>query len=236
MRLLLACVIVLLAPAASLVVTERYVAALEGDFWKDSYSQVTRLNRVSELYPPNVKRMKNAGAILQLKQMTSGQQVAASVCATPDSPYFRLFERLTARCADWALYRRARWLAFLAALVAGTTVAMVLMARIAVQRAAAREEWPGAWTHWFLVRGIPLFLLVQVALSLAPYSVLLSSLTGRLLYANAILLLPFAILFWLERRFVLAFVEPRVLTAFRPKRASRGRRSRRPNDSPEPRL
>lgn len=227
MRLLIACVIVLLAPISSLFVTERYVSVLEGEFWQDRSSQVARLDRVTELYPPNLQRMKGAAAVLQLKQMTSGQQVAATVCGIPGSPYFRLFERLTSRCADWTLYRRARWLALLGAIAAAATVTIILMARIAVQRAVAREQWPGNWTHWFLLRGIPVFLLIQVAISLAPYSVVLSSLTGRLLYANAILLLPFVILFWLERRFVLAFVDPRVLAAFRPRAASRGRRGRR---------
>jgi hypothetical protein len=231
MRLLLACVVVLLAPTASLFVTEGYVSALEGEFWQDASSQVKRLARVAELYPPNIRKMKGAPAIMQLKQMSSGQQVAATVCATPDSPYRRLFERLNVRCGDWTVYRRARWFAFLAAVAAAVTMAVILMARIAVQRATVRQRWSVNWTHWFYLRGIPAFLLCQVAISLTPYGVLLHSVTGRLLYANAILVLPFALLFWLERRFVLAFVEPHLLAPFQPKRAARVRRSRRSRHS-----
>jgi hypothetical protein len=227
MRLLLACVLVLLAPTASLFVTERYVSALEDEFWQDAASQIKRLDRVASLYPPNVRRMKAGPAIRQLKQMSSGRHVAVTVCATPDSPYHRLFERLNVRCGDWTVYRRARWYAILAAAAAAATLATILMARIAVQRATVRQRWSGNLTHWFILHGIPVFLLCQIAISLAPYGVLLRSLTGRLLYAYAILALPFALLFWLERRFVLAFVEPHLLAPYRPKRAARVRRSRR---------
>ena len=226
MRLLIACVLVLAAPALSLIVTERHVSALESEFWEDASSQVKRLERVTALYPPNVRKMKSAPAIMQLKQMSSGQQVAATVCATPDSPYHRLFERINVRCGDWTVLRRARWFALLAAAAAAATLAVILMARITVQRVTVRQRWSGGWTHWFILHGIPVFLLCQIAISLAPFSVLLRSLTGRVLYANAILVLPFALLFWLERRFVLAFVEPHLLAAYRPKRAARVRRSR----------
>jgi hypothetical protein len=227
MRLLLACVLVLLAPTASLFVTEQYVSAVEDEFWQDASGQIKRLDRVTELYPPNARKMKSAPAIRQLKQKSSGRDVAVTVCATPDSPYQRLFERLNVRCGDWTVYRRARWFAFLAAVAAAFTLAVILFSRIAVQRATVRQRWSGDWTHWFILRGIPAFLLCQIAISLAPYGVLLRSLTGRVLYANAILVLPFALLFWLQRRFVLDFVEPHLLAAYRPKRAARVRRSRR---------
>jgi hypothetical protein len=67
--------------------------------------------------------MKAAPAILQLKRMSGGARVAANICATTDSPYHRLFDRLNARCGEWTLYRRARAAALLGSVVA----ALVLM-------------------------------------------------------------------------------------------------------------
>jgi hypothetical protein len=226
MRLLLVIVVLCIAPAGALIVTERYVGVLEGDFWADAASQITRLDRITALYPPNVRKMKTAPAILQLKQMTSAQQVAATVCAVPDSPYQRLFDRITTRCTQWTLYRSARRAALLAALVTVATFALILMARITVRRYAAIQQWPGNWNLWFVVRGLPVLLLGQIATSLFGYGVLLQSAIGKTTVAIAMLLVPFAVLFWLERRLVLAFVEPEALAAFRPKHVSGGRRSR----------
>src|SRR5512143_2858760 len=102
MRLLLACLAIFLAPAGALLVTVRQVDAIEDEFLHDANSQIDRLDRVSALYPPNVKKMRAAPAILQLKHMSGGANIAANVCASPDSPYRGLFERLHSRCGEWS--------------------------------------------------------------------------------------------------------------------------------------
>jgi hypothetical protein len=216
MRLLLACLVLFLAPAGAMLVTEHYVATLEGEFWDDAAGQIARLDRVTALYPPNVRKMKSAPAILQLKQMPSGYHVAATVCSVPDSPYRGLFARLNIRCDQWYLYRRARRAALLGVLVTVGAWAMVLIARITVRRYAGLQQWPGNWTLWFVLRGLPVLLLAQIAASLLGYGVIVQTLTGKALTAAAIMLVPFAVLFWLERRLVLAFVEPTALAAYRP--------------------
>lgn len=230
MRLLLACLVVLLAPAGALLMTARQVDRIETEFEEDALSQIARLDRVTALYPPNVRKLKTAPAIMQLKQLSGGGQIAATACATPDSPYQRLFERLNSRCVQWGLFRRARYAALFGAVVAVATWALILISRIVVRRFSTRQEWPGNWTLWFVLRGIPVLLLAQIAVSLFGYGVLLQEVTGRAVYAAAILILPFGLLFWLERRLVLAFVEPEALSAYRP-RGVAGVRRRRPAHS-----
>jgi hypothetical protein len=122
--------------------------------------------------------MPLAPAILQLKSLTGGGQVAARVCGAPDSPFRRLFDNLYARCEQWTLFRRARWSALLAVVLSVVAFAMILIARIAVERYASRELWPGNWTMWFVMRGVTLMILLQVVVSLAGYGVLLQRSRG----------------------------------------------------------
>lgn len=226
MRLLLVCLVVFLAPAAALIVTERSVSTIEGEFWSDSASQIARLERVTALYPPNVRKMRSAPAIVQLKSMPSGGHVAAAVCATYDSPYRRLFDHLNTRCAQWSLFSRARRAAMAGAVLAIATLASVLLARIVVRRYSILQEWPDNWTVWFMRRGMPALLLAQISAALLGFGVLLQDYTGKALTAAAILLIPFVALYWIERRLVLAFIEWHTLAAFRPKAAARRRRRR----------
>jgi hypothetical protein len=225
MRLLLACIFLFLAPAGALLVTDRYVAGLESDFLQDASHHVARLNRVLELFPRGAGKMPNAAAIAQLRKAPDGARVATMVCGAPDSPYQRLFERLATRCGQWELFRRARRSAMAAVLFTAFAWALVLMARITVRRYANRRRWPGNWTLWFVLRGLPVVIAIQVAVSLIGYGVVLQTLTGKTAYALAILAAPFAALFWTERRLVLAFVEPETLSAFRPQ-GVKGRKPR----------
>jgi hypothetical protein len=217
MRLLLACIVLFLAPAGALLLTDRYVSALEADFQEDAARQVNRLNSLIELYPPKVLKLRSAPAILQLRGLSDGEQVAERVCGLRDSPYQRLFERLTLRCDQWSLFRRARRSALIAVLASVGAFALILMARITVQRYARLREWPGNWTLWFTMKGLPLLLLGQVAVSLIGYGIILQTVTGKTAYALAILAVPFALLYWIERRLVLAFVEPASLRVYRPR-------------------
>ncbi len=228
MRLLLACFLLFLAPAGALFLTDRYVSVLEDDFHTDATQQVARLNGLIELYPPKVRRMRSASSILQLRGLSDGGQVAATVCDSADYGFRRLFDLLNARCSQWSLLVRARRSALLAVLWTLFTFALVLRARIAVRRCAARRAWPGNWTLWFVMKGLPVLLLSQVALSLVGYGIVLQTVTGKTLYALGILVVPFLLLFWLERRAVLAFVEPSSLSAYRPQ-GVKGARRRRPD-------
>jgi hypothetical protein len=225
MRLLLACIALFLAPAGALVVTDHYASAAEDEFLADARGHVATVNRIAEFYPPNVRKVRNVSAILHLKSMvTSGELVAVNVCATTDSPYRPLFEGLAGRCDQWRLLRRARRAALLSVVLTAAVFAIVLVARIKLLRWVAREEWPGDWSQWFVMRGMPFMLLGQIAVSLAGYGIYLQTATGKIVYALGILAIPFVVLFWIERRLVLAFVEPEALSAFRPKRSSMGRR------------
>jgi hypothetical protein len=208
MRLVLACLAIFLAPSGALFLSVRQVEAIQDDFLEDAKSQIDRLERISALYPPNVRRMQTAPAILQLRELYGGANIAANVCATPDSPYQRLFERLSPRCDEWRLYRRARSFAFLSAVAALAVLALALMARISVLRYVERQQRPGNLTLLFILRGIPLLLAGQIAVALLGYGVLLQNATGKASYAAAILTVPFLILFALERHLVLGYVEP----------------------------
>ena len=70
---------------------------------------------------------------------------------------------------------------------------------------------------WFVMRGVTLLLVVQVAVSLSGYAVMLQRLTGKVAMTLGALSLPFLALLLLERKLVLAFVEPEQLRVFRPK-------------------
>ena len=227
MRLLLACLVLFLAPAGGLFLAMHRVDVIEGEFARDAASQVARLDRVTALYPPNVRKMRSAPAILQLKEMSGGATIAANVCATPDSPYQRLFDRLHPRCDSWRLYRRARYAALLGALVAVGCFALILMARIKVRRFVDRRAPAGHWIAVLIQKGLPLLLILQIAAALGGYGVVLQTLTGKTWYAVGILTIPFLLLLFLERRLVVAFVEPQALGDIQPRvRESRRRKSR----------
>jgi hypothetical protein len=217
MRLLLACLVLFLAPAGALLVTEKYVSGLEDEFLTDSNTQVKRLNDIYQLSPPRVKKMRLAPAIMQLRGLTTGSEVASRVCGSVDSPYTRLFERLWPRCSEWTLLLRARWAALLSVVVSALMLGLVLMARITVERYASKEMWPGNWAMWFVMRGITLVLAVQVAISLTGPGIVLQTVMGKTALTVAALTLPFLALTFGERRLVLAFVEPKRLNRFRPK-------------------
>ena len=224
MRLLLASLAIFLAPAFAVLVTVRQVEAIEEEFRQDADSQIARLDRVAALYPPNVRKMRSAPAILQLKEMTGGNVIAANVCGASSSVYQNLFDRLNGRCGEWRRYRRGRGAALLGAVAAIAAFGIVLLCRIAVRRYVERQVSPGTWTMLFIVRGIPLLLFLQLAAAFLGYGVVLQSTTGRLLYTLGILTIPFALLYWLERRSVLAFVEPQVFPAHRSRLGSARRR------------
>jgi hypothetical protein len=215
MRLVLASIVLFLVPAGCLFVTDRYVGSIEQDFADDANSQITRLDRIAQMNPGRLRTLRNASAILQLKAMGSGGTIARQVCGPLDSPYRRLFDRLMLRCGQFDLMRRARWFAFIA--VAGTfaVLALVLMARITVTRYDRRKEWPGNWALWFVMRGIQAVLALQAALALSGFGILLHSVISRTILVVAALAIPFVVLYLLERRTVLAFVEPQRLRAYR---------------------
>jgi hypothetical protein len=217
MRLLLACLVLFLAPAGALLITEKYVSTLEDEFLNDATTQVNRLNDIYRLSPPRVRKMRLAPAIMQLRGLRSGSDVASQVCGSVNSPFARLFERLYPRCVEWTLLRRARWSALVAVGFSALMLALVLMARITVERYASKEMWPGNWAMWFVARGITLVLAAQVAISLAGPGMVLQTVTGMTALTLAALTLPFLALTYGERKFVLAFVEPRRLNRFRPK-------------------
>jgi hypothetical protein len=227
MRLLLACFVLFLAPAGGLFLAVHQVDAIESEFAGDAASQVARLDRIAALYPPNIRKMRSAPAILQLKEMSGGASVAANVCTTVDSPYQRLFERLHSRCDSWRLYRRARAAATLGVLVAVGCFVLVLMARIKVRRFVDHRAPAGHWIAIFIQKGLPLLLSAQIAAALSGYGVVLQTLTGKSWYAVGILTIPFLFLLIVERRLVLGFVEPQALGDVQP----RVRKSRRKSQS-----
>jgi hypothetical protein len=233
MRLLLVCLAIFLAPAGALLLSVQRVDAIEAEFAADRTSHVTRLDRITALYPPNLLRMRNVAAILQLKQMAGGSTVAANVCAVPDSPYQRLFERLPSRCASWGMYRRARSAALFGAIAAIGAFALILIARIKVRRYQDRQEPPGNWAHVFILRGIPVLLIGHIVIALLGYGVVLQTMTGKAWYAAGILTIPFLALFLLQRRLVTDFVEPQALGGYGSRRRKgRARRSLMVRDTP----
>jgi hypothetical protein len=224
MRLVLACLILFLAPAGALLVCERYVSGIEDEFLKDSRGQVQRLQSVYDLYPPRARKMPSGPAILQLRALTDGDHVARLVCTGSNASFHRLFDNLDARCGRWFLLRRARGSALFAVGLTAAVFGLILMARITVQRYASRELWPGNWTMWFVLRGLTILLIGQIVASLAGYGVILQTITGKTALTLAILIVPFAALLFLERKLVLAFVEPRRLNVFRPRGVAGPRR------------
>lgn len=221
MRLLAACLVLFLTPAGALLLSDRHVSELEDEFFQDAKKQTDRLASIYQLYPPRVKRMALAPAILQLRELGDGASVATRVCGAPDSPFRRLFDNLSARCGNWSLARRARWFGLLSVALTTVVFGLILMARITVQRCASRELWPGNWTMWFVMRGVPLLLALQVAVSLSGYGIILQNTTHKMGITLAAMALPFAALLLVERKLVLAFVEPRQLRVFRPRGAPR---------------
>jgi hypothetical protein len=215
MRLVLACLALFLVPAGCLFVTDRMVTDIEQDFSDDAASQVARLDRIAQMNPARLRTLRNAPAILVLKELGSGSQIARQVCGPLDSPYRRLFEHLTIRCDRFALLRRARWGALLSVIGSFVALALILMARITVTRYDRRKRWPGNWTLWFVMKGLQALLAVQVAGSLAGFGILLQPVMGRTMLVIAALVVPCVPLYLIERSLVLAFVEPQRLRAYR---------------------
>ena len=213
MRLVVICIVLFLAPAGCLLVTDRFVSNIEDGFQQDAAWQIKRFNRIIEMYPPRAATLRNAGAIQQLKRFGDGHQIASAVCGPVDTPYRRLFERLTIRCSEWSVLRRSRYAALIGVLLTVLTLALILIARIAVRRYQDRKQWAGIWTTWFAVRGIYALLAVQVAAALAGFGILLQVLLGKPLYTYAALAAPWLGLFWTERRLVAGFVESHKLQA-----------------------
>jgi len=77
MRLVLACLAIFLAPAGALFLTVRQVDEIQNEFFQDAKSQIDRLDRVSALYPPNVRRMKAAS----ISTVPDGKLVAGRIVA-----------------------------------------------------------------------------------------------------------------------------------------------------------
>ena len=215
MRLVLACILLFIAPAGALLVTDRYVGALEDEFLQDATRQVARLQSIIDLYPPKVRTFRAAPAIAQLRGIGDGGTVAAVVCSS-NAAYHNLFDHLTTRCDRWLLLRRARKSALLAVVLSLGVFALVLTSRITVRRYASSQLWPGNWTLWFLARGIAVLLLIQVGVSLIGYGIVLRTLMSKAFFVFGILSVLFVILFWAERKAVLAFIEPESLNRFRP--------------------
>src|ERR1044071_10241541 len=102
MRLVLACLVLFLAPGTCLVVTDRFANNIEAEFKGDAEAQIQRLERITQMYPPKLRTLHNAPAILQLRAMGgNGERIAQQVCGAADSPYRRLFDFLPTRCAQW---------------------------------------------------------------------------------------------------------------------------------------
>jgi hypothetical protein len=221
--------VLLLAPAGCLLVTDRFVAAIEDGFLQDAHTQVQRLDRIVEMYPPRLAHMKNAPRILQLKKLGDGGSVAATVCGPVENPYRPFFERLITRCDQWAMLRKARAAAFIGVLASLAAMALLLMARMSVQAFERTQLAPGSWAMWFSVRGFQLVLLAQVALSLLGFRPLLLPLVGRPLYAGAILALAWILVFWVEKLAVSAFIQPGKLKGVQ----GRSQRSRSARSEPQ---
>ena len=222
MRLLLACLVILLAPIGALLLTQRFLDRSEAEFREDSASQVERLNRVVELYPPNVRKMKSAPAILQLRELTDGGQVATKVCFSAASMYGRLFERLTSRCGEWMKVRRARRYSILGIVLSVMMVGAVLMARIVVRRAVSLQEWPGEWSFVYAKHGVSVLLLGQVGASSLGYWILLKNSLSSPVYSWAILVTSVLAVFWLERFLVMGFVDTAEIADLRPRHTKSG--------------
>lgn len=221
MRLLLVSVVLFIVPAGALLVADRYITEIEGEFYRDSSAHVERLHSIYQLYPTRLRQIPLTPVILQLKGLGSGGHIAAAVCGSSNPVFHRLFDHLDDRCRQWALYRRARYAGALSVLLAAIAFAVVLVARISVKRYASRELWPGNWTMWFVLRGMTLILAAQVAGALSGYGVVLQAITGKSGLTLAILAAPFLALLLVERKLVASFVEPQQLNVFRPGRGEK---------------
>jgi hypothetical protein len=226
MRLVLFALLLFLAPAGCLLVTDHFVSGIEDDFLQDSRWQVKRFNRIVEMYPPRAATIRSAAQLLRLKQLGDGQSVAMLVCGPLDSPYTRLFDRLSIRCGEWSILRRARKAAIGGVVVALFTFALVLIARIGVQRYENRKEWAGAWTGWFALRGVHVLLGLQTAAALVGFAILLQTFLSRPVYAYAALVIPWMGLFWVESHTGAGFIKAEKLVNFRPRRRNRAMRPR----------
>jgi hypothetical protein len=221
MRLLLFSILIFLAPAGCLLVTDRFVSGIEDDFLQDSAWQIRRFTRILEMYPPKAATLPNSAQIRRLQQLPDGRSVAAAVCGPMDSPYRRLFDRLTIRCREWSVLRRARYAALFGVLMALGALALVLVARIGVRRYENRKEWAGPWTTWFVSRGIHVVLAIQAAAALAGFGILLQTLLSHPLYAYAAFAVAWIGLLWVEGRTAAGFIQAEKLVALRPRRRAR---------------
>ncbi len=226
MRLVLFCLVLFLAPAGCLMVTDRFVNRIEDDFFQDAQWHINRYNRIVEMYPPKARTIRNAPEIRQLKQLGDPHGIATGVCGPMDSPYKRLFDRLSIRCGEWSLLRRARNASLVGVVMAFVTLALVLLARIGVRRYETNKEWAGSWTAWFSARGIQAVLLIQVTTALAGFAVLLQTLLSRPLYAYAALVIPWLGLFWIERLTAARFIQAPKIFGNRTRRRTRMMRAR----------
>jgi hypothetical protein len=213
MRLLLLCIVLLLAPAGSLWVANRAVSGAEDDFQEDASRQVKRFQRVAELYPPRAAQMKSAPQLVELQRLKSGGEVVNIACAAQPI-YERLFERLILRCGEWQSMKRARNWAALGLAASVLMLGAVLIARIGVQRSQASGLPPAPATVWFAMRGIRLLLAAQAALALAGWAVLLKLRVSKPAFAYAAMAPVWLALFWLERRLMAAFLEPEKLRQY----------------------
>jgi hypothetical protein len=225
MRLVVFCVFLFLPTAGCLLVTDRIISRIEDDFFQDSKWQIKRYDRVVQMYPPRAATLKGAAQLRALKELGDGRSVAVAVCEHPDSRYTRLFDRLTIRCSEWSVLRRARNFGLAGVVVAMITLALVLIARVGVRRYENRKEWAGPWTSWFALRGIHTVLAVQVATALAGFAILLQTLLPRPAYAYAALVVPWVGLLWVESRLAAGFIQAQKLVPFRPKRRARAMRA-----------
>jgi hypothetical protein len=226
MRLVIFCIILFMAPAGCLLVTDRFASGIEDDFLQDSRWQINRYNRIVEMYPPKAATIRSAAQIRQLMRFGDGRSVATAVCGSPDGPYRYLFDRLNLRCGKWSALRRARFAALVGVVIAFATLALVLIARIGVRRYENRKEWASAWTAWFTLRGVHVVLAIQVAAALAGFVILLHTLLSHAVYAYAALIVPWIGLFWMESRTAAGFIQAEKLTPNRPRRRARAMHAR----------
>jgi hypothetical protein len=225
MRMLVFCILLFLAPAGCLLVTDRFVSTIADDFLQDSRWQINRFDRSVEMYPPRAATLRNAAPIRTLKRLGNGNSVAAVVCGSPGGPYARLFDRLAIRCGEWSVLRRARYAALIGVLTAVGTFALVLIARIGVRRYENRKQWAGPWTTLFVSRGIHIVLAIQAATALAGFAILLQTLLRHPVYAYAVLF-PWMGLVWVEGRTAARFIQAEKLVVLRPTRRARAMRAR----------
>jgi hypothetical protein len=223
MRLVLVCIALFVAPACALLVAHRSISTVEGAFDQEGISYVRTLNSILDFNAESVRRVREAPAILHLRSvLATGGSVAQTVCGSGYSPYSRLFDGLTGRCRLWALARWARRTAVLSLGLSFALLGIVLASRNTVRTYVSVQRRPGPLTGWFLKSGVGLMVFVHAAVCVAAYALTLQPFTPKTSYTVAILAIPFILLYWFERRSVLAFVEAQTL--FPPGRKSRRRK------------